>query len=77
MKVNEKILSKRHPKLGCLEKRNRKGKGEYTRVPASTSIDWLLASRKVEPVEVMTFTEDRETKSFKDRLKEVKEWLKH
>lgn len=42
--------------ISVLPNTKRKGAKAYTKMPKSTSVDWLVASRRVEPVELHNST---------------------
>ena len=48
--------------ISVLHNRPRKGANAYTKMPKSTSVDWLVASRRVEPVELHNSTASGGTK---------------
>ena len=50
---------------GLSHKEARKGRGYYVQMPKSTSVDWLVASRRVEPVELHNSTVSDENKIIK------------
>ena len=47
---------------GLSHKANRKGRGYYIRMPKYNSVDWLVASRRVERVELHNSTASGGTK---------------
>ncbi len=57
---------------GLSHKEARKGRGYYVQMPKSNSVDWLVASRRVEPVELHNST----VKEENSVIKEVIRWLK-
>lgn len=48
--------------ISVLHNRPRKGANAYTKMDEPTSVDWLVASRKVEPVELHNSTASGRTK---------------
>lgn len=58
--------------ISVLHNRPRKSANAYTKIPEKTSVDWLVASRKVEPVELHNST----VKEENSIIKEVIRWLK-
>lgn len=58
--------------ISVLPNTKRKGAKAYTKMPKNTSVDWLVASRKVEPVELHNST----VKEENSVIKEVIRWLK-
>lgn len=57
--------------ISVLHNRPRKGANAYTKMPEKTSVDWLVASRKVEPVETLS-----STVSSRTRKRRLLPWLK-
>lgn len=47
---------------GLSHKEPRKGRRYYVQMPKSNSVDWLVASRRVEPVELHNSTASGRTK---------------
>lgn len=58
--------------ISVLSNTKRKGAKAYTKMPKSTSVDWLVASRKVAPVELHNSTVSEENSI----IKEVIRWFK-
>ena len=62
-----------HPKIGVLPRHKDESSlkaWSYTKMPEKTSVDWLIASRKVEKRELSSSTSSRNSS-----LEEVKRWL--